>query len=91
MKVSAINNHSAFTHKQCDGKKCNSNSRPMHINPLAATGWIAAAGMGTALFGGIFHRTTLHKIAAFTGAIAIGAHVGLALAHKHPHHKDIVA
>lgn len=90
MKVSAINNCYAFT-QQRDCTNCNNAPHPRRVSPLATTGWIAAGGIGTALFGGIFHKSKIHRIAAYIGAIAVGAHVGLALAHKHHHHKEVVA
>ena len=99
MRISAIGQHPNFKEQckcNCDTcKTCNTVTAPKKrsVNPFALTGWVGAAGIATAVLGGIFHQKTLHKTGEYLGAIAIGAHVSMAIGnrHCHHHHKDIVA
>lgn len=99
MRISAIGQRTTFKEQcncNCDTcKTCNTVTAPKKrsVNPFTLTGWVGAAGVATAVLGGIFHQKNLHKAGAYIGAIAIGAHVSMAISHKHSHnhHKDIVA
>ena len=98
MRISAIGQQTT-TFRECSDcqkcPKCQPQPTPHKhkTNPFTLTGWIGAAGVATAVLGGIFHQKNLHKAGAYIGAIATGAHISMAIGHKHchNHHKDIVA